>query len=513
MNSAVTINHVSDGRGGFEDVSATLAIFIEDDDKPGIRVSTTRTTIAEDGKATWQVRLNTQPSDTVTISLVSTDPDAATVSPAELIFTTRNWNSNRNVTVTGVDDGDVADERVSVSHVAVGGDYAGQTNNVLVMVEDDEKDKAGIMLSATALTVGEASTNTFGVSLVGGVPKGDVTIEVVSTDEENVTVQPAELTFTPVNWEVVQTVTVTGVDESGDNQDDIEDETGITVVITATAATTGDEAFNGLVTGVNITVEDDDKAGIKLSAGAVTVLEGTTRTNAELAENNSAKWTVQLNTNPGAGNAVKVAITSSNPSAATVEPTEITFTTDGSETGAVTWDAPQDVIVTGVVDDDFLHNEVIFTHAVTEGTYAAANRTVTVTATDTATASIVLGNVQPGATDADPDTLFIDEGVTRYAYTVALSHRPTSRVRIAMPNPHPDKLTLSTSRLSFEPGGNDWSRPRNIYVDALPDENNENDTFDITHTATGGGYDNVASVLAITVEDSGKPASSSAGPT
>ena len=30
-------------------------------------------------------------------------------------------------------------------------------------------------------------------------------------------------------------------------------------------------------------------------------------------------------------------------------------------------------------------------------------------------------------------------------------------------------------------------------------------TFDITHTATGGGYDNVASVLAITVEDSGKP--------
>ena len=42
VSDAVTINHVSDGRGGFEDVSATLAIFIEDDDKPGIRVSTTR---------------------------------------------------------------------------------------------------------------------------------------------------------------------------------------------------------------------------------------------------------------------------------------------------------------------------------------------------------------------------------------------------------------------------------------------------------------------------------------
>ena len=191
LNDAVTINHVSDGRGGFEDVSATLAIFIEDDDKPGIRVSTTTATIAEDGEATWQVRLNTQPTEDVTISLASTDADAATVSPAELTFTTRNWNSNRDVTVTGVDDGDVADERVSVSHVAVGGDYDDQDRSVLVIVDDDDKDKAGIMLSATALTVGESSTNTFGVSLVGGVPKGNVTIEVVSTDEDNVTVQPA----------------------------------------------------------------------------------------------------------------------------------------------------------------------------------------------------------------------------------------------------------------------------------------------------------------------------------
>ena len=78
----------------------------------------------------------------------------------------------------------------------------------------------------------------------------------------------------------------------------------------------------------------------------------------------------------------------------------------GSETDAVMWDAEQTVIVTGEVDDDFLSNMVIFTHAVTEGTYAAANRTVTVTATDTATPSIVLGNVQPGATETDPNMLF-----------------------------------------------------------------------------------------------------------
>ena len=240
----------------------------------------------------------------------------------------------------------MADERVSVSHVAVGGDYAGQARSVLVLVEDDDKDKAGIMLSATALTVGEASTNTFGVSLVGGVPKGDVTIAVVSTDPENVTVQPAQLTFTPVNWEMPQPVVVTGVEDD----DDIEDETGITVVMTATAATAGDEAFNGLVTGVNITVEDDDKAGIKVSAAGVNVAEGATAT-----------WTVQLNTDPGANNAVKVTITSSNPDSATVEPAEITFTTNGDgATGTVSWEQAQTVTVTGEEDSDFLPNEVDF---------------------------------------------------------------------------------------------------------------------------------------------------------
>ena len=478
VNNGINIQHSTDGSGGFEDVTATLPIFVEDDDKPGFKISTYGETIAEDGEVTWQVQLNTEPTADVIVSLASSDADAATVSPAQLTFTTSNWNRNQDVTVKGVDDGDVGDERVAVSHIATGGDYAGLRRSILVIVNDAEKDKAGIKLSTTALTVGESSSNTFDVSLAGGVPKGTVTIAVVSSDTDNVTVdnQSDSLTFNDTNWDDPQTVTISAQDERGLNADDTEDETGIRVVMTATATTAGDEPFNGLVTSVNVTVEDDDKVGIKLSTGAVTVLEGTTKTNAEAADG-SATWTVALNTAPATGTTVKVAITSSNPSAATVNPAELTFDSNNYQTA-------QDVIVTGEVDDDFLSNMVIFTHAVTEGTYAAANRTVTVTANDTATPSIVLGNVQP-ATETDPNILFIDEGVTRYVYTVALSHRPTSRVRIAMPNPHADNLTLSTSRLAFEPGGNDWSRPRNIYVDALPDENNENDTYPITHTAHG----------------------------
>ena len=79
--------------------------------------------------------------------------------------------------------------------------------------------------------------------------------------------------------------------------------------------------------------------------------------------------------------------------------------------------------------------------------------TVTVTATDTATPSIVLGNVtQPGS----PNMLSLEEGTDPLRSTRLRSRTgPPARVRIAMPNPHADKLTLSTSRLSLqEPGGN-----------------------------------------------------------
>ena len=306
---------------------------------------------------------------------------------------------------------------------------------------------------------------------------------------------PHSLTFSPLNWEDPQTVTVSGVNESGDNADDTEDETGITVMMTATATTTGDEAFNGLTTGVNITVEDDDKDGIKVSAAGVTVAEG-----------GAATWTVELNTDPGAGNAVEVTITSSNPDSATATPAVITFTTTAGTGTFERWDDPQTVTVSGEEDSDFLPNLVDFEHEVTSGTYDVPSRTVRVTTTDLESPSLMLGNVVPADTDVDGSTatLAIDEGTTRHKYTVALSHRPTGTVQVMLPNPDPAKLAISTNRLVFKRDRGDWDRARNIYVDALADEDDENDTFTITHSASGGGFDEQEVVLTLTVEDSGK---------
>jgi hypothetical protein len=263
-------------------------------------------------------------------------------------------------------------------------------------------------------------------------------------------------------------------------------------MMTTTADTAGDEAFNGLKASFTVNISDGDRAGIRLSTDAVTVAEGATDT-----------WTVRLNTDPGANNAVEVSISSSNAASATASPAEITFTTDGSATGSVRWDVAQEVTVSGETDDDISDNVVIFKHEVTSGTYAAPDANVRVTATDTAEPALMLGQVTQGS----PNTLSLAEGADRYQYTVGLSHRPNGTVEILMPNPDPDRLTLSTDRLVFKRDRGDWDRARNIYVTVADDNvmNDDSTAINITHSASGGGYDNLTAVLAVSIIDDDVP--------
>ena len=59
------------------------------------------------GEARFSVRLDSRPSSNVTIPVTSSDPNEGTVSlpSGRLTFTTSNWNTPKEVTVQGVDDG------------------------------------------------------------------------------------------------------------------------------------------------------------------------------------------------------------------------------------------------------------------------------------------------------------------------------------------------------------------------------------------------------------------------
>ncbi|HKR65136.1 MAG TPA: fibronectin type III domain-containing protein, partial [Thermoanaerobaculia bacterium] len=90
------------------DVAATNI----DDDTAGVNVSTATVTLTESGQTTFTVVLASQPTGDVVIDVSSSDVSEASVSTAQLTFTTSNWSTPRTVTVQGVadhlDDGDQA---------------------------------------------------------------------------------------------------------------------------------------------------------------------------------------------------------------------------------------------------------------------------------------------------------------------------------------------------------------------------------------------------------------------
>ena len=131
---------------GYEYGEPTLVravLTISDDDEVGVTLSRTEVTVAEDGGIeSYAIRLNTEPTADVTITVRSGDINTATVSTDNLIFTGLNWAMPQTVTVTGVNDnvdnpGD--SRRLTITHSASGGGYDSvSVSDVAVTVTDDD---------------------------------------------------------------------------------------------------------------------------------------------------------------------------------------------------------------------------------------------------------------------------------------------------------------------------------------------------------------------------------------
>ena len=127
----------------------------------------------------------------------------------------------------------------------------------------DAPEAAGVTVSETALTVTEEDSNgdTYTVVL-NTQPTANVVVTVAGHSGTDVLPAPTTLTFTSMNWETAQTVTVTAVNDA--------DTTNDMVSLTHSAAST-DTDYDGItIAGVPVTVEDNDTAqvtGVMLTPG------------------------------------------------------------------------------------------------------------------------------------------------------------------------------------------------------------------------------------------------------
>ena len=131
--------------------------------------------------------------------------------------------------------------------------------NYVINILDDEI--AGFNLGTVSGSLAEGNPQTATVSVVlSAAPLSNVIIDVQSLDTTEVVVGTASLTFTPSNWNVAQTVTLSSVDEL------LVDGTQI-VTITASVNTSSDPAFNGLASQTTTMPHaDNDAPGFTLSA-------------------------------------------------------------------------------------------------------------------------------------------------------------------------------------------------------------------------------------------------------
>ena len=117
------------------------------------------------------------------------------------------------------------------------------------MVTVQDNDTRGVTVSATVLTVTEGSTGTYTVVL-DSQPTANVTVTPSRTGSSDVTFSPATLTFTALNWNTVQPVTVTAAQDS----DAVDDSA------TISHAVTGGDYVGVTVESVVVTVDDDETA-------------------------------------------------------------------------------------------------------------------------------------------------------------------------------------------------------------------------------------------------------------
>ena len=451
-----TVTHSASG-GGYDGASILDLVADVIDNDAGTIVETDGSTAVTEGGATdtYTFVLDSLPSGTVTVT-VTPDSQAMT-SPATLTFTTVDWSTPQTVTVTAQDDTIVEGGHTSVvAHAGTGGGYDGVAMPSLsVDVIDNDAPGVSIVQSGGSTNVTEAGSSDSYTMVLNSQPSADVFITFGPSPALQVQVTPATLTFNMSTWSIVQTVTVTAVDDSI-----LEGSHTVTISHTPTGGGYDGVAIADVVANITDTVP------------AVTIAESDGST--DVAEGGAVdEYTIVLGSKPtgsviisfGVEPLVKVGI----------NPATVLFTSSN-------WDTPQSVTVTAL-DDDALEGQHTGTisHSASGGGYDGA-------AIQEVVANITDNDAGVAITESDGTTELEEDGDSD-TYSVVLTTLPLGTVAITI---HVDEqVSVQPPALFFSVS--DWDTPQTVTTTAVDDEALEGPHVStITHIAGGGGYESVS---------------------
>ncbi|CAN5639660.1 hypothetical protein BH11MYX1_BH11MYX1_19500 [soil metagenome] len=446
-----------------EDVQGTN---IDDDLQAIVVVPTTGLVTTEPGgTATFQVVLATQPTADVTIALASTQPGEATASTSSLVFTSATWAVPQTVTVTGQDDrivdGDVSWTITLAPAVTTDPRYSNlDADDVHGTNLDDDTPGIEALPDHGLVTSERATTDHFAVTL-HSQPIAQVTVPIASSDPTEATVYPAQLSFTPATWNVAQTVTLRGVDDSVPDGD-------VPYTVTLGPASSVDPIYQGLsgdpVSAINL---DNDRAGFFIDPpGGLVVSEF----------GDSETFTIVLAKRPTAP--VRVNLSSSDVTEGFVAPAQLVFTIQN-------WNQPHTVTVTGV-DDLLADGNVAFTILTAPATSTDAiyngldPADLSVTNIDNELAQVYV--------KTKPLLLTTENGGT-VTYLIRLTRAPTGTVVCPTASNDPSEGIANPAGVTFGPGNFGFQTVTITGIDdALPDGDQLYDVIDGVCTSADPAY-------------------------
>ena len=490
VDGSATFNHSATG-GGYGSVTGTVTATEADNDRAFTFNPSTSVSVPEGGTAAYTVKLATQPSASVTVTVtrattgnpdtdLSADTDANTTGNQDkLTFSTTDYNTAQTVTVSAAEDVDEVNGSAAFSHTATGGGYGSVTGS-LTATEADNDAKAFTFDPSTGVSVPEGGTATYTVALVGR-PSAAVTVTVtrattgnpdtdLSADTDgNTAGNQNKLTFTTTDYNTAQTVTLSAAEDV--------DELHGSAAFNHTATGGGYGSVTGSLTATE--ADNDVKAFTFTPSTGVSVPEGGTAT-----------YTVALVGRPSAAVIVTVARSTSG-----TPDTDLSLSAGSPLTFSTTdYNTAQTVTLAAAEDADGLDGTADFNHTATGGGYGSV------------TGAVVT------ATEADDDRALtlsaarvtVTEGTTA-DWTVKLATQPSASVTVTVAKKTTgtqdgDLSVTAGSSLTFST--TDYNTAQTVTVSAAQDGDQKSGTAAFDHTASGGGYGGVsASVTAVENDD------------
>ena len=491
---------------------SSASFTITDDDTRGITVSLANLFIGmmEGGTATYSLVLDSEPTDTVTVTVATSQDNLIRLTPETLTFTPSDWSTAQTISVVSLDDGtDASFTEAFIAHRVSGGDYGSvsvgdiwliieNTTQAYIYLDDAQASESDGYVaftvsvrpilrtvpvvvryttvdgSAAAGTDYTRQVNTGQTYKIFSIPAngGAATIRIPITDNE--VYGPAKKTFT---------LQLT-------NENNKASLDGDATSLTATGSI----------------IDDDPKPVVSVAgpAGDLSYISEDVKS--------PVTFTLTLTGRSAADVTVDYATGQAQVLSRLAARQGVTSATAGEDytaaTGTATFspgDATRQVTVQ-LTDDDVSEDTEFFGFKISNAQNAQLRNEATKEVAD-----VGLLDDDPRGVAIDPTSISLEEpapGETAVAssYTVKLNSRPTDTVTVTVGGANPavslSGATLSnTNTLTFTTSN--WDTAQTVTVTPVEDANGTGETITLTHIQSGGDYTGIAAdSVTVNVTDS-----------